>query len=239
MNLSKVSRDSSLSDFSRSQRLAKLWVERKDLMIKKALRDEKCKHALAKELSSYNEVYDSYYEFNTIKGEHSIEADSAVSVINPKKLEENCQRCAIAYELRRRGYDVTSSDGDGDYLADKMLIKSCFANSNSSVYKNKPFSDCLKSINDKMLSYQDGARSIILINSENGGHIINAEVVNGKVFGIDSQNGIVSPIEEIYKDKEGNRQAFDWATEIELIRVDDVEETAATREYVKEVKNNG
>lgn len=235
----KLNADRSMSDYQRSKLEAKLIVDKMALEDMAVLKESRYEGYLQKALLPYDNAYDPYYEFSAVQGSHSIEDDSSVDVINPKKLKYNCQRCVIAYELRRRGYDVTASEGDGGYLADDTLLKICFKDSEITEYGKKTFFDCTDSIKKQMLKYGNGSRSIISISGPDNGHVINAEVVDGEVFGIDSQNGIVSPIDEMYRSKRSGVHDMDWSDEVELIRVDNTDVTAASREYVQEVKNNG
>lgn len=96
----------------------------------------------------------------------------------------NCQRCVLAYEARRRGYDVTALptySGDmlpysGDYL--KALSNPQQVNVGKSKQK----------IVQQMKQYGAGSRAIIRVSKANGsGHVFIAENVGGKITYVDPQ----------------------------------------------------
>lgn len=96
----------------------------------------------------------------------------------------NCQRCVLAYEARRRGYDVTALPtyhGDllpysGDYL--KALSDPKIVGVGKSV----------KKLVAEMQKYGKGARAIIRVHKASGrGHVFIAENVGGKIWYIDPQ----------------------------------------------------
>lgn len=104
---------------------------------------------------------------------------------NPKydAYSSNCQRCVLAYEARRRGYDVTALptySGDllpygGDFL--KGLSNPKVVN----VGKSK------RKIENEMHNYGNGARAIISVSKGRNGHVFISENRNGKITYIDPQ----------------------------------------------------
>lgn len=113
----------------------------------------------------------------------------------------NCQRCVVAYELRRRGYDVkaaptyqgdklpyaahTNKDGTlnsywmGAFKGAKTV--SVAASSNKKVLQN---------IESKMNAYGPGSRAVIRVQwQQGGGHVFNVENVGGKIRYMDAQVG--------------------------------------------------
>ena len=99
--------------------------------------------------------------------------------------QENCQRCVPAYEMRRRGYDVTAESCPkyGDNLTYDY----------SSVWKNPKIFHCKgdgrKDIENKMKEWGDGARVQIRVLWHNTyGHTFVAEQVDGKTIFMDPQN---------------------------------------------------
>lgn len=139
-----------------------------------------------------------------IEGEHSIQQD--LMATNPlygtegKKYTDNCQRCVIAYELRRRGLDVSAKpcavDENGNSLdEDIMFIEE--ENSFGNVFKNPRWISCggktikgtKKKITDKMALWGDGARAIVSIDwyDGSGGHAFIAEQHNGITHFVDPQ----------------------------------------------------
>ena len=106
---------------------------------------------------------------------------------------ENCQRCVVAYEARRRGYDVTAQP---TYKGDQMPINGKYKNeyfvgakteSVGSVSERK----AVKNIESKMKSYGDGSRALVEVQWKGGGgHVFMAEQRNGKTIYRDPQVGV-------------------------------------------------
>ena len=95
----------------------------------------------------------------------------------------NCQRCVLAYEARRRGYDVTALptySGDllpsgGDYL--KALSNPEPVNVGISV----------GTLEAEMRRYGNGSRAIVRVANNRGGHVFIAENVRGRITYVDPQ----------------------------------------------------
>lgn len=95
----------------------------------------------------------------------------------------NCQRCVLAYEARRRGYNVTALptySGDmlpynRDYL--KALSNPKTVNVGRSVNK----------LESQMKSYGNGSRAIVGISKGRKGHVFIAENQRGKISYVDPQ----------------------------------------------------
>ena len=121
-----------------------------------------------------------------------------------REYSENCQRCVVAYEARRRGYDV---EAQATYPGDD-LNKIAYYDQNSNVSRGrwmgafqdaKPQSVAAKTeqgvidnIENKMSGYGNGARGVIQIFYKNGGgHVFNVEQMNGKTVFIEAQTGVI------------------------------------------------
>ena len=230
-----IESDSSLGEFDKNVALAQLKADEIEAENRFVLAASKSELDTLSAIDEYNSSYDPYYEFTAINGSHSIENDSSVDVINPNNLDMNCQRCAVALEYRRRGYNVSASDGEDDELADGRLISACFqhADKNSYDYNDIELSSIL--VKRKMEEYGDGSRAILLAMNEYGqGHAINVEMCGGKLFAIDSQNGIVEPYDGIF-DTNGNTAInLSFASSVTLIRTDNAVASLVSRKYVKE-----
>lgn len=95
----------------------------------------------------------------------------------------NCQRCVLAYEARRRGYDVTALptySGDmlpagGDYL--KALSNPVVVDVGKSVRR----------VESQMAQYGSGSRAIVRVAKGGSGHVFIAENIGGKVSYVDPQ----------------------------------------------------
>ena len=119
-----------------------------------------------------------------------------------REFTENCQRAVIAYEARRRGYDVTAQP---TYQGDNMG-EAAYVNPNTGVRNSywmgafqgaKPQKvgastpqQTQANLENKMKSYGNGARGIMQVQwGQGGGHVINVEQRNGKTYYNDAQTG--------------------------------------------------
>jgi len=125
-----------------------------------------------------------------------------LAAVNPNydlgnEYQQNCQRCVPAYELRRRGYDVTAKPAmvteSGDLSREDTLAKNgrWFLGIFQDIQWYSGGTGRDTSLIDKSMSkWGDGARSEVYIQWETGGaHVFIAEQVNGKTIFIDPQSG--------------------------------------------------
>ncbi len=114
----------------------------------------------------------------------------------------NCQRCVVAYELRRRGYDVTALPKyEGDTLGRVTRIdrndaiwsrwQGAFRSAKPETVKARTSKKVVKNIEEKMKSYGDGSRGVVTImyKNSNTGHVFNVEQRKGKTYFVDAQSG--------------------------------------------------
>lgn len=109
----------------------------------------------------------------------------------------NCQRCVVAYEMRRRGYDVvalptyqgdklpnSTAGGNGHWMGafQGARSESVGATRNSQVEKN---------IAAKMNSYGSGSRAVVRVQwqGSNKGHVFSVENSGGRIRYVDAQTG--------------------------------------------------
>lgn len=118
---------------------------------------------------------------------------------------ENCQRCVVAYELRRRGYDVVAqATYQGDKWPTNIFIdgrvlgrwRGAFRHAKTDdigVAGNnaKAESRVLRKLTSKMHEYGSGARAIVRIGYRDShmGHVFNVENRGGRIYYVDAQNG--------------------------------------------------
>lgn len=144
-------------------------------------------------------------------------AESVVSV-NPhhnydyREYSENCQRCVVAYELNRRGYDVTALPTyPGDTLGEVAHYnpstgisegrwKGAFRNAiTESVAAGSP-NGVVRNIDSKMKGYGNGSRAVIQIfYRSGGGHVFNVENQNGRIVYVESQTGRIKNKESVFR----------------------------------------
>ena len=126
----------------------------------------------------------------------------------------NCQRCVLAYEARRRGYDVTALPTyHGDLLPYSRDYLKALSNPNVvGVGKS------IKKVEAQMRQYGPGSRAIIGVNRGSNGHVFIAENVGGKIWYIDPQTNT-----------RYNRLNFSRISSAEVIRLDDQQFTDYAR----------
>lgn len=128
----------------------------------------------------------------------AISADEAVKTINPDRdieygdYSENCQRCAVAFELNRRGYNVEASETykDDPYPRGNNWTKAFNGGSIESV-GGRNASKASSNLLNKMDGWGNGSRGIVTVayGGTNIGHAFNVEYHNGKLHYYDAQTG--------------------------------------------------
>ena len=118
------------------------------------------------------------------------------------EFSENCQRCVVAYEMRRRGYDVTAQPSfKGDTMGETaftsannkkfLRLTGAFQGAKTESVGATTSKKTLSNIKDTMSGYGDGSRAIMTFGWKRGnaGHAINVELKNGKLHFNDAQVG--------------------------------------------------
>lgn len=159
----------------------------------------------------------------------NMSADMDVKLVNPgfrnfnSNTKNNCVLCSTAFELRRRGFDITASKAAVGYTSDEYLkwfkgakeeTKGGF---NYLSYRNRSLKTG-KELYDwaepKLLSQGDGARGYLsVLWGAGGGHSMAYEVNNGKVVVYDAQSG----------KKKSLRSITNASVDIGFTRLDDKE----------------
>lgn len=139
------------------------------------------------------------YGWPEIEGMHTQEQD--LKAVNPLYVtgdacyRNNCQRCVIAYEARRRGYNVQAKpylfqltdslpydDGEEGWpsVFENSILEDCGSNTSLNVMNN---------IHSEMQSWGEGSRAIVAVDFQcGGGHVFMAEYRKGIVHYSDPQN---------------------------------------------------
>lgn len=181
------------------------------------------------------------------KGEPYSVSDS-VQNTNPNfnrsyaEYSENCQRCVVAYELRRRGYDVEALPTyQGDNLpsiayrnAAKGTIegrwKGAFRNARNVNVGAKTEAGAISNIESAMGSYGNGARGVVQIFYKGGGgHVFNVENQGGKVVYIEAQSGKIKDIKAT--------MAHVKPESVNLIRTDNLRISERAKNFVTKRRN--
>lgn len=119
-----------------------------------------------------------------------------------REFSENCQRAVIAYEARRRGYNVTAQPTfEGDNLPNVAYVNSktgvrnsfwmgAFKGAKPEAVGKTTAKATQNALENKMKEYGNGSRAIMQVQWKGGGgHVINVEYKNGKVHYNDAQIG--------------------------------------------------
>lgn len=126
---------------------------------------------------------------------------------------ENCQRCVVAYELRRRGYDVVALPTyAGDTLPSGNKWRGAFQKAKSVDVGSTNPKTAQANLEKQMKSYGKGSRGIIEI----PGHVFNVENVGGKIRYVDAQTNTIYNSNNVFS-RLGRK-----ASEVKLIRTDNL-----------------
>ena len=160
--------------------------------------------------------------------------------IHTRRQRGNCQTCVVAYELRRRGYDVEAKPRDGDAEEEQYKIASHASGEcawidpetgevpekNTLPYDKKWNKNGAAKWLDKQV--KEGERYTLSVCWRGrGAHIVSVERVNGEVTIIDAQSGskytgdmIVAYFGDavLNASEEDSKRGYDWRPE--LMRVD-------------------
>lgn len=146
--------------------------------------------------------------------------------------EVNCTSCSMAYEMRRRGYDVIAghcSDGRSELQLTQFFKGNAKFNElhgGYSFFKVRPTDEELSNAVDALRSQGNGARGIIAGQFvRGGGHALAYEVHNNKVYFVEGQTG------RIYKD------AYEAIGQMYLTRYMRTDTLALNNSAVETVRN--
>ena len=125
-----------------------------------------------------------------------------------KEFTENCQRCVVAYEARRRGYNVVAQPTyEGDILPQANVAgkgqarwQGAFQGAKSEKVGAKTADKALANVEAKMKEYGNGSRAVLGVQWKNGGgHVLNVENKNGKTLFVDAQVGGKYTAKDLFK----------------------------------------
>lgn len=139
---------------------------------------------------------------------------------------QNCQRAVVAYELRRRGYDVIALPTfPGDKLPSGNRWLGAFRHAKTvSVGSTNPRVAQAR-LEAQMKSYGNGARGIVKI----PGHVFNVENVGGKVRYVDAQTNTIYTSNNVFARLGRSAQS------VELVRTDNLRLSDRARKSVTPV----
>ncbi len=128
---------------------------------------------------------------------------------NYKEFSENCQRVVVAYEARRRGYNVTAQ---ATHKSD-TLNRVAYTDTKNGISRGRwmgAFQDAkplnvsaktskgvISNIDNQMASFGEGSRAVVQIfYKRGGGHVFNVERSGGKTLYIEAQTGRMKNISQ-------------------------------------------
>ena len=115
-----------------------------------------------------------------------------------KQWRINCQRCIYAYEMQRRGYDVTAQPNlnnahysDGFDMRYSGGYRNVFQGQKWANVGGKRVKAQVTNIENQMATWGEGSRAAVMVvwKRGNSGHVFNVEQKNGKLLAVDAQRG--------------------------------------------------
>lgn len=163
----------------------------------------------------------------------------AVKSINPDwngeygDYSENCQRCVVAYELNRRGYNVEASEAYGDrdpYPRGKW--QNAFEGGRQIDVGGRNTAKVNDNILGNMRQWGNGSRGIVTVvyPRSNSGHAFNVEYSGGKLHYYDAQTG----------ERYNPAKVFDHVspTKVKVMRSDNLALADDVRNMVRKKRTN-
>lgn len=116
------------------------------------------------------------------------------------EFSENCQRCVVAYEMRRRGYDVEAQPTySGDIWPQVISVngqrlgrwRGAFRGAKTIDVGGNRTEKVLSNISKQMREFGNGSRGVINIvyKGKHVGHVFNVENRGGQMYYVDAQDG--------------------------------------------------
>ena len=167
-----------------------------------------------------------------IQGEHSREDD--LKAVNPNFVagrngvwENNCQRCVVAYELRRRGIDVTALPCLSDANAENKITEDWEKFNGKAKWIDFSFpkaADRKGAAEKQMLAWGEGSRATVYVQwNKKDAHVFCAEVVNGKVVFVDPQTGEIG-VDRYFSEQKNPNIGI---ARVDKLKIDDYSKIAA------------
>ena len=226
--------DNSLTEEQKAAALEKVFEDQEKMTEENMKYSEKYNRLWNKIYDDYRMAFDPDYEFNKIEGDNGLSENAGRDIINPDLLFKNCQRCAMAYELRTRGYDVKVSPGESDALAQPANILQCFVNPERADFTEFDFDGdkkIAKGVLEQMKSWGDGSRAYVVAQYSDHGHAYNLINKGGRVMIQDSQVGLSWDVEDGDLTSSLN---LSGAHDVLLIRTDNARLSMGIEAYVED-----
>lgn len=158
-----------------------------------------------------------------------------------REFSHNCQRCVVAYELRRRGYNVTALptyEGDTkNQVAYRDNAKGTFEGRWKGAFRKAKTVNVgatterkvMSNIDKQMSKAGEGSRGVIQIFYKGGGgHVFNVERKNGKTVYMEAQTGKVKNMAKTL--------TMVKTQSVNFVRTDNLRISARARDFVKQTR---
>ena len=155
---------------------------------------------------------------------------NALDAMDYADYQENCQRCVVAYELNRRGYNVEAeATGRRDPYPRNDLWMTAFNGAEKTPVGGRTTANVNNNISNEMSKWGDKSRAIVEIEGPKGGHVFNVEYRNGKLYYYDAQHNV----------QYDPKRVFDHCTRstVQIVRVDNLDIGDNVRDMVRKSRN--
>lgn len=150
----------------------------------------------------------------------------AVDGMSYEDYTSNCQRCVIAYELNRRGYNVEAeATYENDPYPNGGYWKTAFQGATTTNVGATTTNKVNTNIKDEMSGWGNGSRAVVSVQNGRGGHVFNVEYHNGRLSYYDAQTNTRYDPKRVFDHV--NRQA------VSITRVDNLKIADNVRDLVR------
>lgn len=123
----------------------------------------------------------------------------AIDAMDYEDYQSNCQRCVVAYELNRRGYNVEAeATGRNDPYPHGDFYLTAFKGAKLENVGARTTLGVNSNILDKMSKWGDGSRAIVAVSSGDKGHVFNVEYRKGKLYYYDAQHELRYDVARVF-----------------------------------------
>ncbi len=150
----------------------------------------------------------------------------ALDAMDYQDYQSNCQRCVVAYELNRRGYNVEAeATFQNDPYPSGGHWKTAFNGAKDEYVGASTTAKVNKNIRDNMQNWGNGSRGVVRVSGTNGGHVFNVEYRNGKLSYYDPQHNIQYDPARVFNHVNRNT--------VRIVRVDNLSIADNVRDMVR------
>lgn len=162
------------------------------------------------------------FKVKTKPVENTLESMKAdLEVINPSGNKYNCVACAIAYDMRRRGFDVAAKDKGNESYSEYDLYRWYKKPQVVELSNAQDPKDAYDKLVTDLKQYGNGARGMVSgiwdVFPYADGHAIAWQVIGSKVLFLDGQ------INKVYDDPYGDIFSGFTKDETQYVRLDNLE----------------